>query len=387
MSLTVWQLDPAQLTPYYNIALCDSLARLGCHVRYIASPYLYSNDLPFTSNFQTDYLYFRGLDYPWLVNYPRLRRMLRGISYPFGHREVITQLRRTPPDILHIQWSRVPRFDEWLIREAKKQHVSVVHTVHNVISTFASQKMVNALENVYAQVDSLVVHTEVSRKELLQLYPSIDPKKFHVIPLIANHNTHVPPDASMEQAREILQLPIDATVFLFFGAIRHYKGLDVLLSAFEEARNSHPDLHLVIAGRPDSETDKALLQSAESQINVHVHNGYIPYERVWEYHVAADVVIFPYRQITQSAALISAMDFGRAVIVTDLGGLPETVDGNGWIVHPEDPHALCVAILEAAENRERTLQMGQRSAALIAEKYDGSVIARRTIQAYEETIG
>jgi glycosyltransferase involved in cell wall biosynthesis len=108
---------------------------------------------------------------------------------------------------------------------------------------------------------------------------------------------------------------------------------------------------------------------------------------VWEYHLAADVIVFPYRQITQSAALISAMAFGRAVIATDIGGLPETVDGNGWIVPRENPSALCAAILEAAENRDRTQQMGYRSSVLIAEKYAGSIIAQRTIQVYEKTIG
>lgn len=387
MPLTVWQLDPAQLTPYYNIALCDALAVAGCHVRYIASTYLYDTDLPFTSNFQTDYVYFRGLDYPWLVNHTRLRRILRGISYPLGHLHIAKQLHDNPPDVLHIQWSRVPRFDRWLIREAKKLRIPVVHTVHNVVSTFASQKMVAALENVYTQADSLVVHTEASRKDLLHLYPKLDPQRLHVIPLIANLNTSTPPDASMKHAREILHLPDDATIVLFFGAIRHYKGLDILLSAFQQAARDCSDLHLIIAGRPDTEGDKSLLEFSAGLTNVHVYSGYIPYDRVWEYHLAADVIVFPYRQITQSAALISAMAFGRAVIATDIGGLPETVEGNGWIVPPENPSALCAAILEAAENRDRTQQMGYRSLVLIAEKYAGSIIAQRTIEVYKKIIG
>jgi glycosyltransferase involved in cell wall biosynthesis len=377
-------LDPAQLTPYYNIALCDALALAGCNVRYITSDYLYDGNLPFTSNFTTDYQYFRGLNNPRLINYPRLRRLLRGISYPFNHWQLLRQLRVNPPDVLHIQWSRMPRVDHWLIQQVRAAGVPVIHTIHDVIPLYAPDANTKPLQTVYEEVDRIILHTEANRGDFLQTYPTVDLNRIVVIPLISTPNTALPTNATRPIARTRLSLPHDAPVFVFFGSVRHYKGVDTLLTAFAQAVASHPNLHLVIAGKPDTEEDNQLLERARSQSNVHVYSGYIPYEEVWQYYIAADVMVLPYRAITQSAALISSMEFGRAVIVTDVGGLPETVAGNGWIVPPEDANALATVILDAASDLERVRKMGERSSTLIQQKYTGSAVAQATLELYKQ---
>jgi D-inositol-3-phosphate glycosyltransferase len=377
-------LDPAQLTPYYNIALCDALALAGCNVRYITSDYLYDGNLPFTSNFTTDYQYFRGLNNPRLINYPRLRRLLRGISYPFNHWQLLRQLRVNPPDVLHIQWSRMPRVDHWLIQQVRAAGVPVIHTIHDVIPLYAPDANTKPLQTVYEEADRIILHTEANRGDFLQTYPTVDLNRIVVIPLISTPNTALPTNATRPIARTRLSLPHDAPVFVFFGSVRHYKGVDTLLTAFAQAVASHPNLHLVIAGKPDTEEDNQLLERARSQSNVHVYSGYIPYEEVWQYYIAADVMVLPYRAITQSAALISSMEFGRAVIVTDVGGLPETVAGNGWIVPPEDANALATVILDAASDLERVRKMGERSSTLIQQKYTGSAVAQATLELYKQ---
>lgn len=384
--MKVWILDPAQLTPYYNIALCDALVKAGCQVRYIASHYLYDNNLPFTENFETDYLYFRGLNWPELVKYPRLRRLLRGVSYPVDHWRLLRQIQRTPPDLLHIQWSRLPRLDRWFVQQVHTLGVPIVHTIHDVIPNFAPDASVAPLAKVYSEVDRLILHTQANRRDFLQAYPSIDPGLIRVIPLISAPNTAVPSDATREQARVALGLPPDVPVLLFFGSVRQYKGVDILLSAFRQAVVVRPDLHLIIAGQPDTSDDNALLESAKDQQHVHVYNGYIAYEDIWQFYLAADTVLFPYRSITQSAALISAMEFGRAVIVSDVGGLPETVEGNGWVVPPEDVDALSGAILAAASDRDRLREMGECSLTLIRKKYTGAAIAEVTVKVYSEIV-
>jgi glycosyltransferase involved in cell wall biosynthesis len=381
---TVWQLDPAQLTPYYNIALCDALALAGCRVRYITSRYLYDDSLPLTGSFQQDELYFRGLEHTWLVEFPRLRRLLRGISYPLNHWQVLRQARRKRPDIIHIQWSRLPRFDRWLIGQVKSLDIPVVHTVHDIVPLYAPEASTDPLHAVYREVDAIIVHTEANRRDFLQIYPDVAPERLRVIPLIATPNTAIPADASRGLARQQLSLPDNKCVFLFFGSIRAYKGVDILLPAFAQASATHPDLHLVIAGRPETAEDKALV--ADALPHVDVYSGYIPYEDMWQYYMAADVVILPYRAITQSAALLSAMDFGRAVIVTDVGGLPESVDGNGWVVPKEDVDALAATMVEAASNIERVRLMGERSLALVQQKHSGPVIAKWMLRVYEEVL-
>ncbi len=384
--MRVWMLDPAQLTPYYNIALCDALADAGCAVRYIASRYLYDDHLPFTGRFQTDYVYFRGLYYPWLTRFPRLRRGLRAAVYPLAHWQVARQLKRATPDVLHIQWSRAPLFDCWLIRQAQAAGVPVVHTVHDVVPLYALRADTRPLQAVYCAADRIIVHTKANRETFVRTYPAVDPAKIAIVPLISTPYTALPADATRAQARARLGLPADATVLLFFGSVRAYKGVDVLLAAFAQAAEVRPDVRLLIAGRPETQADVDLLAAARDQRQVRVFSGYVPYEDVWLYHYAADAAVLPYRAITQSAALITCMDFGLPVIVTDVGGLPESVDGNGWVVPPEDIPALTEALLAAVSDRDLLRQMGQRSKALIAERHAGPAVARQTMALYRELV-
>ena len=385
--MKVWVLDPAQLTPYYNIALCDALAQAGCDVRYVASRYLYDDHLPFTGRFQTDYTYFRGLYHPWLTRLPRLRRALRAALYPLGHWQTLRQLRRAPPDVLHLQWSRVPRLDRRLIQRARAAGVPVVHTVHDVVPLYAPDADSGPLNSVYQAVDRVIVHTQANREAFVHTYPAVDPAKIAVVPHINIPYAAMPAHAAQAQARARLGLPADAPVFLFFGSVRAYKGLDILLAAFARAAASRPDLHLLVAGRPENAADADLLVRASAQERVHVVAGYIPYADLWLYHLAADVAVLPYRAITQSGALISCMAFGLPLIVTAVGGLPESLDGNGWIVPSEDAEALAAALLDAASNKERLKRMGLRSAALIAERYAGPAVAQQTIAVYRAAAG
>ncbi len=385
MTLTIWQIDPVQITAYYDRAVCDALAAAGCRVRYITSRFLY-DDLPPTSAFETELLYFRGLDHRVLLKLPRLRRALRALSYPLGHWQLAQQIRQAKPDIVHIQWSRLPRLDYALIRRIQSWHVPVVHTVHDVVPLFDVHARTDYLQTIYSTVDRLVVHTEANRAALLERYPSIRPERISIVPLIVSPNTAIPLEADQAAARHALGVPLDVPIVLFFGAIRPYKGLDILVDAFKQAIHSRPELHLLVAGRPDSAQDTATLDTLRGQPNVTIRTEFIPYNQVWHYQLAADLAVFPYRSIYQSAALITSMSFGRAVIVSAVGGLPETIDGNGLIVPPENPDALAQAILEVVSDQQRLQQMGNRSRQLIDERHSGALVAERLIALYESLL-
>ena len=381
--MNIWMLDPAQLTPYYNIALCDALAKNGCGVRYITSKYLYDDALPFTNTFQTSYLYFRGLTNPSLTQYPTVRHVLRGMMYPMGHWQLIRQMRREKPDILHIQWSRLPRFDKWLIREAKALGIPVVHTVHDIVPLYAPESSTEPMQQVYELVDAIIVHAEANRYDFMRTYPRVNPRKIFHIPFINSPYKALPTNASNELARQLLGISSNACVFLFFGSIRHYKGLDVLLEAYIEAQVTRPDIHLIIAGLPETIDDINLLEHAKTLQNCHVNSGYIPYEEMWQYYLAAEVAVLPYRTITQSAALMTAMEFGRAIIVTNVGGLAETIDKNGWVVEAENSIALAKALIKASDHDEERHQFAMQSKALVNQKYSAAAIASQTIELYQ----
>lgn len=127
------------------------------------------------------------------------------------------------------------------------------------------------------------------------------------------------------QARRHLGLPEEGTILLFFGFIRKYKGLDMLIQALEHTDMRHK--HLVIAGEyyADEEEIKALIQKSSVQGSIIEHTHFIKNEEVRWYFSAADIVIQPYRNATQSGVTPLAYHFEIPMIVTDVGGLKEQV--------------------------------------------------------------
>lgn len=153
-------------------------------------------------------------------------------------------------------------------------------------------------------------------------------------------------------AREKLGLAGD--VALFFGYIRHYKGLDTLLEAWPRVRARRPGATLVVAGEAYEKTDRyRALALAAGEGAVRLLDRYIPDDEVEALFRAADVTVLPYRSATQSGVTHVAYALGCPVIATRVGGIAETVrDGEtGLTAPPEDPEALAAAIVRFFEGR------------------------------------
>ena len=152
------------------------------------------------------------------------------------------------------------------------------------------------------------------------------------------------------EARAALDVPLPpgAPVLLFFGFIRKYKGLDVLLDAMPRIREQVPDLRLVIAGEAydDAARYRNQIQTHGLSERVHWHARYIPSDAVPRYFGAADLVVQPYRSATQSGVAQVAFHFGVPMVLTDVGGLAEMVphEQAGFVVPPADPDALADAV-------------------------------------------
>ena len=166
-------------------------------------------------------------------------------------------------------------------------------------------------------------------------------------PVVAHFGDMLPRAA----ARAALGLPADAPVLLFFGFVRRYKGLHVLLDALPAVLKRLPEAKLVVAGEFYDDDAPYRAQSAALGDAVRFDADYIPNERVGLYFSAADVVVQPYVTATQSGVAQIAFQFGRPVITTDVGGLAEAVpDGEaGLVVPPENPPALAAAIVRFFE--------------------------------------
>jgi len=149
------------------------------------------------------------------------------------------------------------------------------------------------------------------------------------------------------EARARLELP-EAPTVLFFGYVRRYKGLPVLVRAMAEVLHERP-CRLLVVGEfyHDRRETEALVRELGIGNSVTLVDRYVANEEVGLYFAASDLVALPYRTASQSGVAQIAFAFGKPVVATRVGGLPEVVEDGvtGALVPPDDPHALAAAIL------------------------------------------
>lgn len=190
----------------------------------------------------------------------------------------------------------------------------------------------------------LIVHGEHTRKVLIEQYGYRRP--IHV----ARHPSYIgwyKDEVTREQARRKLDLPDDARVFLYFGYIKPYKGVEDLIRAFGQQNDG--GTILLIAGKPLDDTIKLeieALASADSRVRTFL--GYIPDDDIQNFFRAADIVVFPFRETQTSGSLMLALSYGCPVIAPAIATLPEYVgDDNGTLFDPSREGGLANAITAA----------------------------------------
>ena len=169
------------------------------------------------------------------------------------------------------------------------------------------------------------------------------PSMFTPHPLYDNYGDHV----AKEDACEKLDLHPAGHYMLFFGFIRKYKGLDLLLEAMQDARVKDGNIKLIIAGEfyDDDELYHGLIEKVKDRVILFTQ--FIPNDEVKYYFGAADLVVQPYRTATQSGITQVAYHFEKPMIVTNVGGLAEVVpDGKTGFVAEPDPASLADAIVK-----------------------------------------
>lgn len=144
---------------------------------------------------------------------------------------------------------------------------------------------------------------------------------------------------SREEALSALKLDPDDRYLLFFGFIRDYKGLDLLLEAMADSRLRERRLRLIVAGEFYADEEKYLniIREFNLQDKVILHTEYIPNEEINRYFCVADLVVQPYKTATQSGVTQIGYHFNKAMLVTDVGGLGEIIADrkSGYVVRPE----------------------------------------------------
>jgi glycosyltransferase involved in cell wall biosynthesis len=165
-------------------------------------------------------------------------------------------------------------------------------------------------------------------------------------------------ESGVIKIKDELDIKKDSIVLLFFGYVRKYKGLDLLIEAFPKILSDSPNTRLLIVGEfyDNPKEYLELIKKLGIEDKVKVINQFVPNEDVAKYYQAADVVILPYRSATQSGILNVAYGFYKPVIVTDVGGLAEFVDEGktGFVVKPNSPDQIVEGIEKFLNSKNKT---------------------------------
>ncbi|MCI0474486.1 MAG: glycosyltransferase, partial [Ignavibacteria bacterium] len=161
-----------------------------------------------------------------------------------------------------------------------------------------------------------------------------------------------------EEQRKDLGYSKNDLVILFFGYVRKYKGLNVLIDAMPQILKNNGNAKLLIVGEfydsPDRYTEQIKLLNLDNHVKI--VQRFVPNEEVGKYYSASDIVVLPYLSATQSGVLNIAYGFLKPVIVTDVGGLAEDVtEGKtGYIVAPDSPGAIAEAVEKFNIEKDKT---------------------------------
>ena len=174
-------------------------------------------------------------------------------------------------------------------------------------------------------VDRFIAMSESVQRDCLSFRPK-GPVALTVHPLYDNFGQAV----EKAEARRLLGLPEDKTILLFFGFIRDYKGLDLLMKSYAKIKNQKSkieNLLLVVAGEfyNNGEQYSDLERELGLEGTIAWHTDFIPDDKVRYYFSAADLIVQPYKTATQSGVTQIAYHFERPMLVTNVGGLAEIV--------------------------------------------------------------
>ncbi len=258
-------------------------------------------------------------------------KFILNTANPFNILRTARAINSMKPELVIIQWWH-PYFAPCYAILAGALKAKIVFTCHNVFphERFPFDRALTKL--VMKKGDYFILHSEKEAAELLSIMPE------------AKYTVNMHPTYSAFNFHSAEEKSSDGKVLLFFGFVREYKGLKILMKAMKELK----EIKLLIVGdfggkREEYET---LAQELQIEEKIEIHDGYTPDREVEKYFRAADAVVLPYLDATQSGIAQIAFGFEKPVIATRVGGLGEVVtDGEtGILCEPSDSYLLAEAI-------------------------------------------
>ena len=279
--------DPVSYTLPYDRSLAEALAKRGHEVDLFAASFLFTELPPPDGYRQHDVFFTRSARLLRGNPRSRLRFLAKGLEYVPSARRMTKEIARVDPDVVHVQWLGLPRYDlRWLRAVARER--PVVFTAHDVLPRRTADKL-DLWRHVFETVDRVVAHGAGAVEQLVEL--GVDRARIVRIP----HPVFTP-------LRDIA--PPHGSTLVFFGLIRRSKGLDLLIRALPAIARDVPDVRLVVAGDPiePAEPFQELARELGVAERIEWRLRFLAEDEVADVMEEAAVVALPYRKSSRQAS-------------------------------------------------------------------------------------
>lgn len=322
-----------------------------------------------------------GVSIRKIYHYSKKKGLCKILSYLKSQIALFFDIKKRKPDIVHFQWLKMPQIDYWFIACIKK-YSRIVYTSHDALTHCDERKYKGSFIRILKLVDRVIVHTSASKQALTSYIngDKIEIISHGLLKLEKYFNTGL----GSRQLKEELNIG-NEVIFSALGTMDYYKGTDILLEAWQssEALSKSNKVKLIIAGK----NKMGLKRKAIRADNVIFIDRFISDEEFIALIRLSDLILLPYRRVSQSGLLLSAIAAEKKVLVSAAGELPHPFrHGNiGWILRQNDPaglRALLEQILVTLD--DVTGQVDRAVWDRIKASYDWAGIGARTGSLYQK---
>jgi glycosyltransferase involved in cell wall biosynthesis len=384
-TIRIFMMDFLATVPYYTAYLTRAL--ISQHVDVTLGSVSYYLDRTCFSS--------RGVKlFPGCVDlvsqgpFPRMvRRPLKLLEALLNQSIATLRFLFVPPDVLHVQflpmltWS-LP-FDLWFVLLCRKRGIKIVLTVHDLLPHDTGEAHRAKFLKLYHSVDWIICHSEHVRERLAREFLVVA-DMVSVIPHGPFFYDLVPVTA--KESLMSLNSPPGAVRVLWQGIIRPYKGVDLLLEAWQRVEALGRGHKLVVAGTGPADLLQAIRQQVESLKlrNVELRLEFISTSELVRLHREADLVVYPYRAITTSGALATGLALGKTIIASDLPAFRELLTNreNALLFDPQNSNELAAAMIELIQDSHLRDRLAANVKAMDFGEQSWISIARMTTEAY-----
>lgn len=346
MKKKIFYIDPQSMN---NLSEYDySVTKeIDCEIIYLCSKYY-------------DYKINPKLKYIYVFKYNYIKNVFRkSLSYVISLIYIAILIIKYKPVLVHIQWFKIPKLDYLFWKVVKKIfRIKIIHTAHNVLPHNTGNTYHDIYRKIYKNLsDKIIVHSTNTQEELCGLF-HIEKEKVTII----RHGLLKMQYNEFEYKNQFRNSPLyeiiqDKIVFTSLGEQSYYKGSDLIIKTWLKTPqlNQSDKCVLVMAGK----FDKIDYKKIENHKNVFIKNQRISNEEYMFWLKHTDAYLLPYRTISQSGALLTALSEHIPVITTNVGGISEPISiaNIGWNIGDAKIENLQKTLLNILHSPEEILNI------------------------------